>query len=130
MAKQRRTVSLIAFLKGSADPKAKMPGCADFDNHSDGCLGNDVCLVQTGQRCHHFEKVVLPTAGDISLRESIHSQYRKHVGLGGNDELGTESIRRCPDCGAELRPRQRYCDDCRKRRRRKSYQNSRSKRNS
>ena len=130
MAKRKRSIGLIAFLKGSADPKAEMPGCANFDHRSDGCLCGDACLVQTGQRCHHFEKVVLPTAGDIGLRESVHSQYRKHVGLGDNGELGTEPIRRCPDCRAELRPRQRYCDDCRKRRRRKSYQNSRSKRNS
>ena len=124
---KRRTVGLIAFLKGSADPKAEMPGCANFDHHSDGCLCGDVCLVQTGQRCLHFEESVLPTAGDIGLRESVHSQYRKHVSLGENGELGTGPVRRCPDCGSELRPRQRYCPNCSKRRRRQSYRRAREK---
>jgi len=127
MGTRKRTVGLIAFLKGSADPKAEMPGCANFDHHSNGCMCGDVCLVQTGQRCHHFEKVVLATAGDIGLRESVHSQYRKHVGQGDNGEFGTEPIRRCPDCGAKLRPRRRYCDDCVKRRRRQSYRRAREK---
>ena len=126
--RRKRTVGLIAFLKGSAHPKAEMPGCANFDHHSDGCLCDDACLVQTGHRCHHFEKVVLPTAGDIGLRESVHSQYRKHVGLGDNGELGTEPIRRCPDCGDEIGPRQRYCSNCSRRRRRESYRRAREKR--
>ncbi|MBL7186842.1 MAG: hypothetical protein ISS70_11005 [Phycisphaerae bacterium] len=38
MAKRKQSVGLIAFLKGVADPKAEMPGCANFDRHSDGCL--------------------------------------------------------------------------------------------
>ena len=127
MGKCKRSIGLIEFLKGSADPKAGMPGCANFDHQGGGCLCGDVCLVQTGQRCLHFEESVLPTAGDIGLRESVISLYQKHIGLGENGELGTEPIRRCPDCGAELRPRRRYCDDCSKRRRRQSYRRAREK---
>ncbi len=128
MAKGKRTVGLIAFLKGVSDPKTGMPGCANLDHHSSGCSYGNVCLVQTGKRCRYFEKVVLPTSGDIGLRESVYSQYRKHVGLDGNGELGIGPLRRC-DCGAELKQRKRYCDHCASKRRRETYRKSRSKRN-
>jgi len=106
MATRKRSVGLIAFLKGNTDPKAGMLGCANFDHHYGGCSCGDVCLVQTGKGCRHFEKVVLPTTGDLGLRESVYSQYRKHVGLDGDGELGTGPLRRC-DCGAELKQRKK-----------------------
>ena len=114
----------MAFLKGSTDPKARMPGCANLDRHSGGCLSGNVCSIREGQRCLHFESVVLPTAADLGLKESVCAQYRKHVGL-DNGELDSGTVRRCPDCGGELRPRRRYCDGCAERRRRASYRKRR-----
>jgi len=46
------------------DSKARNPGCANFDYHYDSCLFRDECLVQKGQRCEYFERVVLPTITD------------------------------------------------------------------
>ncbi len=130
MAK-RKTIGLIAFLMGSTSPKNKMPGCCNYDHDSGGCLGKDHCFVKQGERCEYFEKVVLPTSADSGRKELIYSLYQKHVGIAEDDLLiNTANIRPCPDCGAELKPRQRYCDDCRNKRRRQSYRNSRSKRNS
>jgi len=128
MAMRRRSVGLITFLKGNTDPKVCMPGCANYDHHYGGCLFADTCLVQEGKRCGYFERAVLPTAADTGLQGLVYAQYEKHVGIEGNGGLNREQIRMCPDCGAEVGPRQRYCPKCSKRRRRESYRRARRKR--
>ena len=142
----RKTVGLIAFLKGSSNPDERMPGCANFDHHFGGCLFRTVngersnnsleeekrkcpCLVEIGNRCGYFETCVLPAAADIGLKQQVYSLYAKHVGIDEPTQLLTGEIRACPDCGGELKSRQRYCDNCTSRRRRKSYRRSRGKRN-
>lgn len=127
MAKQKRSVGLIAFLKGSTDPADGMPGCANYDHHYGGCLFGDTCKVQDGQRCGYFEQAVLPTADAIGLKEAIYYQYEQQVGLVGIGVLKRGQVRRCPDCGDEVKPRQRYCENCSKRRRRESYRRARGK---
>jgi hypothetical protein len=127
MIRRRRTVGLITFLKGSTDPEAGMPGCANYDHHHGGCLFADTCLVEDGQRCGYFEKAVLPTAADIGVKDLIYSLYEEQVGIAGNGLLKRGQIRRCPDCSGEVGPRQRYCPKCSKRRRRESYRRAREK---
>ncbi len=133
MGKQRRTVGLIAFLYGNTDSETGMPGCANLDRHYGGCLLEDSCKVQDGERCGYFERAVMPTADAIGLRDTVYSAYEVHVGIAGNGLLKRGQVRRCPDCGDEVGPRQRYCLKCSKRRRRESYrrarQNQRSMRN-
>ena len=103
MAK-RKTVGLIAFLKGSSNPENKMPGCCNYDHNSGGCLGKDSCFVEQGKRCGYFEKVVLPTSADLGLKELIYSLYQKHVGIAEDDSLiSTTNIRPCPDCSKKRR---------------------------
>ncbi len=126
MIKQKRTVGLIAFLRGSTSPENKMPGCCNYDHDSGGCLDKDCCLVEQGKRCRYFEKVLLPTSVDLGLKELVYSLYQKHVGIAEDDPLiNTANIRPCPDCGTELKPRHRYCDNCTRRRRQKSYRKAR-----
>ncbi len=128
MIKQKRTVGLIAFLRGSTSPENKMPGCCNYDHDSGGCLDKDCCLVEQGKRCGYFEKVVLPTSVDLGLKELVYSLYQKHVGIAEDDPLiNTANIRPCPDCGAELRPRHRYCDWCAQKRRLQAYRQSRQR---
>jgi len=50
---------------GDADPEASNPGCANFDHHYGGCLFRDECLVQQGERCEYFERVI-PQSGATS----------------------------------------------------------------
>ncbi len=123
MARRKRTVGLIAFLRGSTNPENKMPGCCNYDHGSGGCLDKDCCLVEQGKRCGYFEKAVLPIAGEIG-QQKIYAAYES---LTGADPLARPQARLCPDCGAELKPRQRYCDNCKKKRRRQSYRKSRQK---
>jgi hypothetical protein len=127
MATRKRTVGLIAFLKGNTDPAAGMPGCANFDHHYGGCLLADTCKVQEGQRCGYFERTVLPMAEAICFTDVVYSAYETHVGIAGNGLLKRGQVRRCPDCGDEVGPRQRFCLKCSKRRRRQSYRQARQK---
>ena len=128
MARQRRTVGLIAFLKGSTDPADGMPGCANYDQHYGGCLFGETCKVQEGKRCGYFERAVLPTAADVGLNDAVYSQYEAQVRIAGGGLLKRSQVRRCPDCGDEVGPRQRYCENCAKRRRRESYRRARGRR--
>jgi len=117
VAKQKRSVGLSSFLKGSTDPKAGMPGCANFDHHYGGCLFG-ACLVELGERCSYFERAVLPT-GDSDIR-------RKYEALTGVYIEG-QAVNLCGDCGRTIPPRRRYCDRCVQKRRRATYRQSRQK---
>ncbi len=125
MSKRRRSVGLITFLKGNTDPAVGMPGCANYDHYYGGCLFGDECLVEQGKRCGYFERPVLPTCEGIGLTEQVYSLYEKHVGIDGEGGLSRGPVRRCPDCGAELKPRRRYCDDCQRERRLDAYRERR-----
>ena len=127
MAKRKRTVGLITFLKGNSDPDDRMPGCANYDHYYSGCLYEDKCVVEAGKRCGYFERAVLPTAADIGLKELVYSLYEKQVGIAGIGQFDSGKTRRCPDCRAELKPHKKYCDVCAKKRRRRSYRLARQK---
>ena len=127
MSMRKRSVGLIAFLKGNSDPAVDMPGCANYDHYYGGCLFAETCLVEKGKRCGYFERAVLPTAEGIGLKELVYSLYERQVGIAGIGQFDSGEIRRCPDCGAELKPRQRYCDECSKKRRQKTRRESQRK---
>ena len=126
---KRRTIGLLAFLRGDRDPSRGIAGCANYGSHYGGCLFNGTCKVEEGKRCGYFEKVVLPTAEDIGLKSCVYSLYQKHAGIEQENQLDTGSIRKCPDCRAELKKRQRYCDKCTLRHRRETYRRSRNRNN-
>lgn len=114
----RKTVGLIAFLKGNADPKVGMPGCANYDHHYGGCLFDERgCRVEKGERCSYFERAVLPTAFDIGCGESVLDQYQSRTK--SVMRVPHKEVRRC-SCGAILKPRQRFCDRCKRKRRSKA----------
>jgi len=130
----RRNVTLRIFLKGSSNPADLMPGCANYDHHYGGCLFGETCRVlDEGQRCGYFERAVLPTAAQIGQRDHVYALYEQTTGAIIDRHKTcrkTGDVRPCPDCGASLRPRQRYCDDCsRKRKRAAARQRIRKHRN-
>ena len=103
-----------------------MPGCCNYDTAHGGCLFDEFCRVERGQRCPWFERAVLPTAVDTSQKEHIYSLYEAHVGL--DAPLVREDLRLCPDCGqVELKPRQRYCPNCARKRRREANRRHQAK---
>ena len=123
MSKRKRTVGLIAFLKGSSNPEDRMPGCANFDHHYGGCLYEKTCKVEQGKRCGYFEKAVLPVAAELGLQ----NVYEAYEDLTGAEMLKRPQARLCPDCGGPVRLRQRYCDNCAHKRRKASYRKRRAK---
>ena len=123
--KQKKSISLRAFLRGNPDSKVGVPGCANYDHHYGGCLFGNKCLVKKGKRCGYFEKAVLPVATDIGLVGHVYSLYQKRVGL--NADLQRPQTRLCPDCGTGLKLKQRYCDSCGKSRRQKGNRENQKK---
>jgi len=84
------------------------------------------CLIAERKRCSYFERCILPLAdwrrpeekkgaqqGRLKARATYHRLHRISV-----PEL--EEPRVCPDCGALLAKRARYCEICSKDRRKKN----------
>ena len=83
------------------------------------------CSVLEGKPCRYFKDSVLGPEDnkyphlcfvqDPDFEMRVRKQYRQidHTVIEAN-------IRRCPDCEAALQPRQRYCEKCSSRRRRKT----------
>ena len=115
----------MAFLKGSSDPKDRMPGCATYDHHGGVCLLDRPCLVEQRERCQHFERAVLPTAADIGQLQNITFAYERHIGKRVDIKVSNEVVkddRICPACKtALLPPRRRLCNRCQKAKRRVSH---------
>jgi len=119
--KPKRLVTLKVFVKGSSNPDDLMPGCANYDHHYGGCVFAETCKVLDGERCGWFERAVLPTAADIGQRDHVYALYEQTTGAlidRNKTRRKTGDVRPCPDCGSALRPRQRYCDACSKKRKR------------
>ena len=56
----KKTKHLSPYAETSyANLKSKLPDCANFDHYYGGCLFMDECLVQQGERCGYFERVIL-----------------------------------------------------------------------
>jgi len=109
--RQNQTDYLTKFVKDE---------CANYDRHYQTCLDDKPCKVLAGKRCSYFEKVVLGPA-DYKYRlpgydyQKLFAQYAEQTGT----EIQTVQQRRCA-CGNPLKPRQRFCEDCTRKRRQKT----------
>jgi hypothetical protein len=94
--------------------------CANYHKHDEACLFGEPCKVMKGKRCDYFEKAVLgPPDHRYKLPGydygKLFAQYTEQT----KAEQPQVNVRRC-ECGTPLRHRQRYCDDCTMKRRRKT----------
>ena len=107
-------------------------GCSGIDFEPDGKLvrfrsEGSRCLLAQNQPCSYFETAVLPTgeseewkkadpgrAAEFAEGEDLYK--RRHLGIPG---LALKA-RKCPDCGKGIGPKQRYCVECRTRRRKET----------
>jgi hypothetical protein len=92
---------------------------AECANWMDGaCAGikmhHDRCLVAAGEKCRYFEECVLPLDGHIK-----DDRYRQQIKEARMTYMSRAEARGrpCPMCGTPMRPHQRYCDECSKKRR-------------
>ncbi len=86
-------------------------------NNSGKCL-----VIEKKEACKYFKKSVLPLAEHYGVYSKILSEYTQI------DESIVKDIHtRFCECGEELKPRERFCEICRKKRRRdtkREYQKS------
>jgi hypothetical protein len=102
--------------------------CASYDKHDEACAFGDSCKVLDGQRCDYFEKAVLgPPDYKYKLPGydygKLFAQYAEQT----KTETQQVNLRRC-GCGTRLRHRQRYCDECARKRRLDTYRRPRERR--
>jgi hypothetical protein len=128
---------------GSSVTKFMKNVCACWiGRHGEECIGVDVyskpfrrpgkCWILEGKPCWYFRDCVLGPEDykyphkcfveDPAFEKRVRSQYA----VIDPDVTGADA-RRC-ECGAALKPRQRYCDKCAQKRRQASYRNSRQNR--
>ena len=94
-----------------------------------------VCRLSLNERCEYFERFVLPLADHPGPKADPKLQLRRanaRAAYSRQHELQEEAAyaagRACPDCGAALALRKRYCPTCAAKRRKKTYRAARSRR--
>ncbi|MHC4417864.1 MAG: hypothetical protein ACYSU6_04675 [Planctomycetota bacterium] len=129
--------SLTKFVKAECACWTGWPEeeCLGVDVFSDPFREPGKCWVLKRKACWYFKDCVLGPEDykyphlcfvkDPAFEKRVRSEYRKI-----DTTVVEADARRCPDCGAALIPRQRFCGKCRNKRRQQSYRNSRPKRNS
>jgi hypothetical protein len=84
------------------------------------------CVLCSGERCSFFEETIVPMRPELpaqakSLANAVNAYQRKH--------RLQSLVRFCPGCGeTPLLARQRFCADCRAKRRRETHQKYNSSR--
>ncbi|MBN2457294.1 MAG: hypothetical protein JXB29_12290 [Sedimentisphaerales bacterium] len=103
--------TLVRFIKAE---------CANYDKHYQQGVWDEPCKVLAGKRCSYFEKCVLgPPDYKFQLPNYDYTKlFTKYAELTGAKTPVVEQ--RLCDCGKPLRPRQRFCNDCARKRRKDS----------
>ena len=92
------------------------------------------CLLaqQPMQRCHYFERVIMPMAHCRYTDPKLRIQYQEAVAKYSFVELDANTRPKekgCPDCGQPIASRRRFCDRCKVKHRRETKRlNMRQKR--
>ena len=89
--------------------------CANY--YENGCVYDHPCLVFEGKRCKYFEKSVLgPADYKFRLPGYDYQKIFRQYAVFHNHLYGVEvELRKC-ECGEILKPRQRRCEKCSKKR--------------
>ena len=79
------------------------------------------CSVLSGSRCPLFEAAILPACDPHTVTE----YSARYIGKGSG--IPATQPNRCNDCHATISPKQRYCDTCRRKRRRLTWRNDKQR---
>ena len=85
------------------------------------------CLLAMSRSCSYYERVICKIADQPSPKADPGLQKRRQKAVAAYRSLHDmdQGGRTCPDCGAPVAKRQRYCESCTKKRRRQTYRSSR-----
>lgn len=100
--------------------------CANYDQKEDLCIGQErtgTCLIMQGKPCQYFKESVWPICNPDYKFATETRQYPKLLAIykkiDPNILESDTSFRRC-NCGEVLKFRQKLCNECRKKARRKT----------
>jgi hypothetical protein len=105
--------------------------CADYDSQENLCIGehrSGTCLIMQDLPCPHFKKSVWPIccpsyqfASETAKYEKLFQIYKKI-----DPSIIEDSTRQC-SCGQPMKSRQRYCETCKKARRKQTNKTNQRK---
>ena len=105
--------------------------CCNFNRQNNECLPTDsVCKILEGKPCGWFRDAVLrgcdlayPYAKNVEKFPTLKKLYKQIDPAYGN-VIEEQKARFC-ECGQPLKPRQRYCEKCARKRRLATYRKKR-----
>ena len=101
--------------------------CANYGKNDEACIFADSCKVFDGQQCGYFERAVLgPPDYKYKLPGYDYGKFFAQYAEQTKAEKQQVEVRRC-GCGRPLRYRQRYCESCALKRRRKAKRENQRK---
>ncbi len=104
--------TLISFIKAECANLTSTNLCIGLDVFGERFMNQDKCLILRKKRCEYFKKCVLPLAKLMGCYDRIFKEYIRF----DKTVDQSEEARFC-ECGEELKPRERFCERCRKKRR-------------
>ncbi len=108
--------TLSSFIRAECANLVSDNQCLGLDVSNKRFMNQDKCLILRKKRCDYFKKCVLPLARLKGCYDGIIREYMKI-----DKTIDQSEEARFCECGAELRPRQRFCAKCRKIRRLKTH---------
>ncbi len=109
--------TLSSIIRDECANLTKTNECIGVDLKGKGFNLDGVCwVIKEKKPCRYFRKCVLPLAelqGIYSLILREYANIDKSIGVGIHTRF-------C-DCGIELKPRERFCEKCRKKRRQETH---------
>ncbi len=110
-----KTLTLVSFVKIKCANITSTNLCLGLDAFGERFMNQAQCLILAKKRCDFFKKCVLPLAKLMGCYDRIFKEYIKF----DKTVDQSEEARFC-ECGEELKPRERFCERCRKKRRQKT----------
>jgi hypothetical protein len=105
--------TLASFIRAECANLTKTNECLGVNSEGKGFNLDGVCwVIKEKKPCKYFKKCVLPLAEHQGIYSRILLEYTNI-----DKSIGTGIHTRFCECGTELKPRERFCDKCKKIRR-------------
>ncbi len=116
--------TLSSFIRAECANLTNTNECIGVDLKGKGFNLDGVCwIIKEKKPCKYFKKCVLPLAKMNGCHDRIIREYMKI----DKTVDQSEETRFC-ECGTELKPRERFCGKCKKRKRQNTYRGYNEKR--
>ncbi len=101
--------TLTSFIRAECANLVSDNQCLGIDVFGKRFMNQDKCLILRKKRCDYFKKCVLPLAKLNGCYDRVLKEYLKF-----DKSIDQSEEARFCDCGTELKPRERFCERCRK----------------